>query len=62
MYLNVMPYLVYVISVVFEPFVNGGDSPLAAAVIISDKVLTVFIDGIVGQVHVHITLCVCVCV
>ena len=51
-----MPHLLHIVAIVFEPSVHGCNPPLAAHIIVTDKILAVFIDGIVGKVHVYITL------
>ena len=56
LHLNVMPYLVHVVSVIPEPLVDSGDATLAARVIIMDKLRAVLVDGIVGQMHTLLTL------
>lgn len=61
-YLDVVPNLFHIIAIILKPLVDSGDPPLAAGVVITDEILAVLIDGIVGQMHVHITLSVHVCV
>lgn len=51
-----MPHLLHIVAIVFEPSVHGCNPSLAARIIVTDKILAVFIDGIVGEVHVYITL------
>ena len=56
LHLNIMPYLVHVVSIISEPLVDSGDATLAARVIITDKLRAVLVDGIVGQMHTLLTL------
>ena len=56
LHLNVMPYLVHVVSIISEPLVDSGDATLATRVIITDKLRAMLVDGIVGQMHTLLTL------
>ena len=55
-YLNILPYLVDIISIVPEPLVDCGDATLAARVIITNKVHAVLVNGIISEMHALLTL------
>ena len=55
-YLNVLPYLVDIISIVSEPLVDRGDATLTPRVIVTNKVRAVLVNGIISEVHTLLTL------
>ena len=55
-HINITPDLIQVITVIHKPFVDGSNPTLAPGIIVPHKVLAVFVDGIVGQMHVDIIL------
>lgn len=54
--LNAGPYLINIVAIVHKPLVHSGQPPLAPTDIISHKVITVFVDGVVGEMLTSLTL------
>lgn len=57
-YRDIAPELFHVVVVAAEELGEPADGPLAALVhrFVALKVLIVFVDGVVGQVHVELAL------
>ena len=55
-YLNVLPYLVDIITIVSEPLVDCSDATLTARVIVTNKVRAVLVNGIISEMHALFSL------